>query len=144
MNMAIEMSKMSRCKSKQVAALMVIDGRIISTGVNGTPAGFINCDDIFAKELDELSAPIHRAWSDKYELHAEQNAIVRAAKDGIAIAGAVVYCTLKPCDQCVKLLIAAGISEIYYKHKYDRYNNSENSAADVYLEENGVKICQLV
>lgn len=114
----INLSKQSKCISKQVGALIVRDNRIISTGYNGTIPTTKNCCEI---EHDD-----HHAWSIKNELHAEQNAIIMAAKSGIAIEGCTCYSSLQPCNTCLLMLLQAGIKEIVYLNEYERSNYSDD------------------
>jgi dCMP deaminase len=121
MNIAKEISTASNCISKQVGAVLVKDGRIISTGYNGTPKGYVNCCDyMINKERDT-----HHEWSLKYEIHAEMNAIIFAAREGISILGSTLYCTMEPCSECTKNIIASGIKEIYYSTSYEYSNTPE-------------------
>lgn len=108
----------SKCVSKQVGAVIARDGRIISTGYNGTPSGFKNCNSVFdPKSFDREE---HHTWSKTYEIHAEQNAIAFSAKSDISVDGAEIYCILQPCDDCLKLIKAAGIKKVYYVFEYDK------------------------
>lgn len=116
----LSLSKLSKCVSKQVGALIVKDGRIISTGYNGTISGYKNCCEVFPK--DNFDKQKHHEWSLKYEIHAEQNAIIQAAKNGISINNCVCYTNLQPCNLCLLLLIQSGIKEIVY---LDSYNYSD-------------------
>lgn len=113
-NIAVEVSKASQCVSKQVGAIIVKDNRILSSGYNGTPYGYENCN----KHWEFKDNPEHHEWSHTYEIHAEMNAIIWAARKGICIEGATVYVTLEPCNQCTKNLIGAGVKEIVYLHNY--------------------------
>lgn len=117
-NIAFEIATASQCVSKQVAAVIVLDGRVLSTGYNGTPKGFINCCDYW----DHKHTPEHHSWSLMYEVHAEQNAIAWAAREGIRIKGATLYCTHEPCHDCTKSIIASGISRIVYSIPYKAVN----------------------
>ncbi|MEA1914010.1 MAG: dCMP deaminase family protein [Campylobacterota bacterium] len=135
-NIAKELATASKCVSKHVGAVIVKDGRILSTGYNGTPAGFINCcehwEDQYTKE--------HHEWSKTYEIHAEMNAIIWAAREGISIADATIYVTLEPCSECSKNIIATGIKRIVYETPYE-YNNSE--VISKFLKDNGVSLEQI-
>lgn len=134
--MAKELSTASKCVSKQVGAIIVKDGRILSTGYNGTPAGYINCsthwDDKYTKD--------HHDWSIDYEIHAEMNAIVWAAREGIRIEGSTLYCTLEPCFQCSKNMIQAGIKKMVYRVGYE-YNDTER--LNEFIEKCGVEKIQI-
>ena len=135
MKIATDMAQMSHCAAKKVCCVLVKDGQIISSGINGTPKNFVNCDDLFKKlagvwhildtHVDkELwveceSQDMHNKWSKKYEIHAEQNAIAKAASKGISTEGATAYVTYSPCTPCTKLLIAAGIKRVVIGTIYD-------------------------
>ncbi|MBI5159606.1 AAA family ATPase [Candidatus Micrarchaeota archaeon] len=117
MNIAKEVSKRSNCMKRHVAALIVKDKRIVSTGYNGTPRGTKNCDEggcprcnSFAEsgtKLDECLCS-----------HAEENAIVQAAYHGISIKDSTIYSTFAPCLTCSKMIINAGILEVVYNVDY--------------------------
>ncbi|MBO4595466.1 MAG: dCMP deaminase family protein [Bacteroidales bacterium] len=105
----IQMAKIwatnSRCKRRQVGALLVKDRMIISDGYNGTPSGFENeCEE------DGVTKP--------YVLHAEANAISKVAKSGNSSEGATLYVTASPCMECSKLIIQAGIKRVVYSDDY--------------------------
>lgn len=127
MDVAERTSTESSCISKKVGCVIVKDKRIISMGYNGAPSGYIHCDrhfiwtpgvvdiDITVGELRK----VHHAWSDIHEIHAEMNAVMFAAKNGIPIDGATMYCTLFPCQHCLKNLLQCGIKKIIYRDEYD-------------------------
>jgi len=115
---AFLLGKESKCVSKQVGAIIVKDKRIISTGYNGTPPGFKNCNEIFDK--NNFDREEHHKFSLKYETHAEMNSLMFAAKNDIGVNGADMYTILQPCDDCLKNIIAAGIKKIYYVYSYDK------------------------
>jgi dCMP deaminase len=98
------------CSRKAVGAALVKDKLILATGYNGAPAGLRHCDHSGGGDLVNG----HCARS----THAEQNAIVQAARHGISIEGATLYCTNNPCLNCTKLLINAGIRRIVYEEIY--------------------------
>ncbi len=105
----------SKCVSLKVGAVLVRDGRIISMGYNGTAPGLKNCSDVWSHRCHE-----HTEWSNKYEIHAEQNALLFAARNGISTQGSTVYTTIEPCHQCLKLMIAAGVIRVVYLDGYYR------------------------
>ena len=137
LNIAKELSFASKCVSKQVGAVIVKDGRILSTGYNGTPAGYQNCSDFW----DGKYTKDHHDWSKTYESHAEMNAIIWAARKGISIEGGTIYVTLEPCSECSKNLIASGIKRIVYEKSYEHTNSQIISK---FLEDNGVVIEQIL
>jgi dCMP deaminase len=106
LKMALEWAKLSHCKRKQVGALIVKNGMIISDGYNGCPSGFENnCED----ENGETK------W---YVLHAEANAILKVAKSTQNCKGATLYLSMSPCKECSKLILQAGISRVVYLNEY--------------------------
>lgn len=133
---AAEIATASKCVSKQVGAVIVKDGRILSTGYNGTPAGYINCREYWK---DEYTSG-HHEWSKTFEIHAEMNAIIWAARKGISIEGATIYVTLEPCSECSKNIVATGIKRIVYQRAYE-HNHSE--IISKFIKDNGVSIEQL-
>ena len=136
LNIAKELSFASKCVSKQVGAVIVKDGRILSTGYNGTPAGYINCSEHWKDEYTKD----HHDWSKTYEIHAEMNAIIWAARKGISIEGATIYVTLEPCSECSKNLIASGIRRIVYEKAYEHTNSEVISK---FIKDNNVQIEQI-
>lgn len=106
----------SNCSRRHVAAVVVRDHRIISTGYNGTPRGIRNCHDGGCPRCNS-DAPSGTGLSECLCSHAEENSIVQAAYHGICVKDATLYTTFSPCLQCAKMIINAGIKEvIYHKH----------------------------
>ena len=125
LRMAQTWSELSHCSRKQVGAIIVKDGMIISDGYNGTPSGFDNCCENNAGETH---------W---YVLHAEANAILKVAKSTHNCQGATLYLTLSPCKDCSKLVLQAGISRVVYINEY-----KDKSGVD-FLREAGIEIEQI-
>ncbi len=98
------------CSRRAVGAVIVKDKRILSTGYNGAPVGMRHCNH--ADGGDMLNGHCARST------HAEQNAIVQAARYGISIAGGTMYCTDHPCLTCAKLAINAGLVRVVYEDAY--------------------------
>lgn len=107
----------STCLRRAVGAILVHDKRIIASGYNGGPSGLAHCLDIGCLR-EKLGIPSGQQHELCRGIHAEQNAIIQAARYGVAIDGAVLYCTTQPCTQCTKMLINAGIVEIVYAEGY--------------------------
>jgi dCMP deaminase len=111
----------------KVGAIIVKDDRIISHGYNGSAPGAVNCCDHFkdpiygpdGKLIPELRE-VHHKWSREHEIHAEANAITWAARRGLSTEGADMYVTLSPCEDCCKLIKAAGIKTVYFLDEYDK------------------------
>ena len=135
-NIAKEIASASKCVSKQVGAVIVKNGRILSTGYNGTPPGYTNCSEHWQGKYTKE----HHEWSKTYEIHAEMNAIIWAAREGISIDGATIYVTLEPCSDCSKNLIASGIKRIVYDKSYEHTNSD---VVTKFIQDNNVRIEKL-
>jgi len=107
----------STCLRRRVGAVMVKEKQILSTGYNGSPSGLLHCDEIGCLR-QILNVPSGERTEICRAVHAEQNAIVQAAKHGVAITGADLYTTLQPCVLCTKLLINVGIKRVVYLEAY--------------------------
>lgn len=98
-------AKRSSCLKKQVGCVIVKDKRIIATGYNGVLPGLPP-----SSGLDDDG--------NTHTVHAELNAIAFAAKEGIALKGSTIYCTLSPCEKCAEAIIQAGIINVVYDEEY--------------------------
>jgi dCMP deaminase len=104
--------------NRKIGAIIVKNKRIITTGYNGAPSGHISClekGECLSKKANIPSGTQHELC---YAIHAEQNAIIQAAKLGISIDGATIYCTHQPCVICSKMIINSGIQRVVYKNHY--------------------------
>jgi dCMP deaminase len=110
MNIARAVASRSTCSRRSVGAIVVKDKRILATGYNGAPAGLRHCEHSDGGDLRDG----HCARS----THAEQNAIVQAAKYGTPIDGSTMYCTAQPCLTCAKLLVNAGVHRVVFEGAY--------------------------
>jgi len=119
-NLAFEIASWSSCyqDNRKVGAVIVRDKRILTTGYNGAPAGLESCVDKGECMRRVLNIPSGTKHELCYAIHAEQNAVIQAAKMGVSIDGATLYCTHQPCAICSKILINAGIKKIIYKEPY--------------------------
>ena len=117
MDIAQMVAARSNCSRRQVAAVLVRDCRIISTGYNGTPRGVRNCSDGGCPRCNS-DTPSGHGLHECLCSHAEENSIVQAAYHGIAVKGATLYPTFSPCLQCAKMIINAGIVEVVYHQRY--------------------------
>lgn len=109
MNIAIEISSMSYANRLKVGAILVKNNSIISYGYNGMPSGFENIC-----EIDNVTKP--------EVLHAESNAVMKVCKSTQSSEDAVLYVTHSPCFECAKLIIQAGIKNVYYRNVYRNIN----------------------
>jgi dCMP deaminase len=107
----------STCTRRHVGAVIVRDRRILATGYNGTPQGIRHCDEVgcLREQMGIASGSNHELCRG---IHAEQNAVIQAAKYGTPIEGSMLYTSHQPCILCAKILINAGIREIVYRFPY--------------------------
>lgn len=123
MEIAKVVAKRSNCMKRQVAAILVKEGRIIATGYNGTPRKTKNCNEGGCPRCNS-NTPSGKNLADCFCSHAEENAIVQSSYHGIAIKDSTIYTTFSPCLICTKMIINAGIKEVIYN---DDYPLSEDS-----------------
>ena len=109
MNIAREVATRSTCDRKHVGAVIVREKTILSTGYNGSIKGLPHCDEVGCEMVDGHCVRT---------THAEANAIVQAAKNGIQVNQSEIYVTASPCYDCFKLIANAGINVIYYDEFY--------------------------
>ena len=109
MNIAREVATRSTCDRKHVGAVIVRDKTILSTGYNGSVRGMAHCDD-----AGHMMEDGHCVAT----IHAESNAVIQAARNGVRLEGAEIYVTASPCWSCFKMLANAGIKTIYYGEFY--------------------------
>lgn len=117
MKLANEVSTRTTCLRRAVGAIIVKDRRILATGYNGVPTGLRHCN-VTGCLREQLGVPSGQRHEICRGLHAEQNALLQAARYGINISGASIYITTQPCVVCAKMLTNAGISEIVYQNPY--------------------------
>ena len=124
----------SSCLRRQVGALLVKDRNILATGYNGVPTGITHCEAAGCLR-ERLNVPSGERHELCRGLHAEQNAIIQAAKHGTNIDGATLYCTTMPCIICTKMIINAGITKVIYGAGY------ADELAREMIAESGITIC---
>ena len=117
MNIAKVVATRSNCMKRKVAAIIVQDRRVISTGYNGTPRGAKNCNEGGCPRCNGLAAS-GTALDECLCSHGEENAITQAAYYGIRLKGATLYSTFAPCLLCTKMIINSGIAEVVYNQEY--------------------------
>ena len=122
-------------QDRKIGAVIVKDKRILTTGYNGAPAGVKTCverGECLRKKLNIASGTRHEIC---YAIHAEQNAIIQAAKLGLSIEGATLYCTHQPCIICAKMIVNSGIVRIVYEKGYpDEFSREIIAESGVLLE----------
>ncbi len=137
MNIAQGVALRSNCLKRKVAAVIIKDKRIVSTGYNGTPRGVANCNEGGCPRCNSFGKS-GSGLEDCFCSHAEENAITQAAYHGVSIKDALLYTTFSPCLLCTKMIINSGISEVVFNHSYPMSGTSVKL-----LEEAKVKIRQL-
>lgn len=138
MKMAYLIADWSSCyrKGRSIGAVTVKDKRIMTTGYNGAPAGVKTCRERGECMRDTLNIPSGTRAELCYAIHAEQNAIIQAAKLGISIDGATMYCTHQPCSVCAKMIVNVGIKRVVYEQGYpDAFSLEFFQEAGVQLEQ---------
>lgn len=130
-------ARRSTCLRRRVGAALVKDRNILATGYNGTPTAITHCSEVGCLR-DRLNVPSGERHELCRGLHAEQNAIIQAAKHGVNVNGATLYCTNSPCIICTKMLINSGVVKIVYLDGYP------DELADEMLAEAGISVEQFV
>ena len=118
MEMAQLVSGWASCRRRKVGAVIVKDKRVMTTGYNGAPAGIQTCVERGECPRERMGIPSGQRHELCYAVHAEQNAIIQAAKLGISINGATLYCTHQPCILCAKMIVNSGITRVVYGEGY--------------------------
>ena len=120
MGMAKLVSTWSSCYkvNRKVCAVIVKDKRILTTGYNGAGSGISSCVDRGYCLREQMNIPSGTRHEICYAVHAEQNAIIQAAKLGVSVQGATLYCTHQPCSICAKMIINSGITRVVFDEGY--------------------------
>jgi dCMP deaminase len=135
MDIAELVASRSTCLRRKVGAVIVKEKRILTTGYNGAPSGAAHCLDIGCLR-EQRNIPSGERHELCRALHAEQNAIIQAAKHGINISGSTLYCTNSPCAICAKMVLSSEIGTIYYARGYP-----DDFAREMF-EETGITLIQ--
>lgn len=139
MDLASNLAKRSHCVKAHVGAVLTKDTRIISIGYNGPPPGTHNCDE----EWPETGCPRDSRNSCSLALHAEENAILYAVKNGAGLEGSTLYITLSPCLPCARLIFSSGIKKVFFKNSYAEYKGLLNDEGVDFLNRFGVETLKL-
>ena len=137
LSLAVEVGKWTSCirDNRKVGAIIVKNGRIIATGYNGAPSNITNCIERGYCLRNSLDINHGEQQQICYSVHAEQNAILQAAKFGISVDNSTLYCTHSPCSICAKMIINSGIKRIVYLNDYpDDFAKQLLSEANIILE----------
>ena len=120
MEMAHVIASWASCyqENRKIGAVIVKNKRIMTTGYNGAPAGVKTCVERGECLRRKMNIPSGQRQELCYAVHAEQNAIIQAAKLGVSIDGATLYCTHQPCVMCAKMIVNSGIVRVVYQEGY--------------------------
>jgi len=125
----------SSCLRRKVGAVVVKDKRILTTGYNGAASGINSCVERNECLRNKLGIESGTRQEICYAIHAEQNAIVQAAKMGVSLDGATIYITHQPCSMCARMIINSGIKRIVYAEGYpDEFSLELLESANIELE----------
>lgn len=124
------------CIRRQVGAVIVRDRQVLTTGYNGAPRGMAHASEVGCLR-EKMGVPSGQRHEICRGLHAEQNAIIQAAYQGISIRNADLYCTTAPCSICMKMIINAGIRRVYFTEDY------QDSLSRGFAEDAGIELVHL-
>lgn len=136
MDLAVNLAQRSHCVKMKVGAVLTKETRIVSLGYNGPPAGTHNCDVEWPVE----GCPRESKGGCSLALHAEQNAIIYAAKNNVVLEGSTLYITLSPCLACARIIFASGIKQVVYLNSYGEYKGTGIEEGLDFLKRFGVEV----
>lgn len=129
MDIAFMVGQRATCDRRRVGAVISRESRVVSTGYNGPPSGMTHCN--------HKALGVGGSAGCSQAVHAEANAIIFAARHGIATEGCALYTTCEPCLECAKLIINAGIQQVIYTFPYRAHEGLE------LLRAAGLRVIQL-
>jgi len=118
LGIAREVAKRATCNRGKNGCVVVRDKRILTTGYVGSPSGLPHCDDVGHMLRDVIHPDGSISKHCVRTIHAEQNAICQAARFGISLEGATLYCKMEPCFTCAKLIVNVGIKRVVCEKRY--------------------------
>lgn len=127
-------AKRATCDRGRSGCVIARDRQILVTGYVGSPKGLPHCDEVGHQMKTMRHEDGHESQHCIRTAHAEQNAIVQAAKLGIAIDGGTVYCKMTPCAVCAKMIINAGIKRVVCEKRYHAGGESEEMFRQIGME----------
>lgn len=120
----VAVSKRASCDRGRSGCVIVKENQILATGYVGPAAGMAHCDDVGHLIRERINSDGSTSKHCVRTIHAEQNAICQAAKHGIPLKNATLYCTMEPCDVCAKMIVNAGIKVVKCQKRYHRGQES--------------------
>ena len=136
MDLAGNLAERSHCVKIKVGAVLTKDTRIVSLGYNGPPAGTNNCDE----EWPDKGCPRDSKGGCSLAVHAEQNALIYAAKNNVPLENCSIYVTLAPCLNCARIIYASGIKKVIYLNSYAEYKGLPTDEGVDFLKQFGIEV----
>lgn len=125
MEIAQTVSKRASCDRGRSGCVIVKNKQILVTGYVGAPRGMPNCDEVGHLMKTVTHEDGHQSQHCMRTAHAEQNAIVQAARVGVSIEGGTLYCKMTPCAACAKMIVNAGIVKVMCEKRYHAGQETE-------------------
>lgn len=136
MELAQKLAGRSHCVKIKVGAVLTQHSRIISLGYNGPPAGTHNCDE----EWPDQGCARDRKGGCSLAIHAEENAILYAARNNATIEGSTIYVTLSPCLACARVIFTMGVKKVVYLNSYAEYKGIDVDEGVEFLRRFNVEV----
>ena len=145
MGIATAVQARANCIGRKVGAVIVVQDRIVSTGYNGTPDAMKNCIDGGCPRCKQRGTqfPSSTGYDICYCVHAEQNAILSAARHGIAVSEATMYSTLEPCIGCLKEIRQIKSTRVVFKEPFEYQDPQYQTAYEALKNTVGISLSQL-
>lgn len=134
MEIARAVASRATCDRGRSGSVIARDKQILVTGYVGSPKGLPHCDEVGHQMKTTTHEDGHQSQHCVRTTHAEQNAIVQAAKLGVAIDGGTLYCKMTPCSVCAKMIINAGLTRVVCEKRYHAGGESEEMFRQVDIE----------
>ncbi|MBI5728916.1 MAG: cytidine/deoxycytidylate deaminase family protein [Candidatus Magasanikbacteria bacterium] len=134
MKIAHAVASRSSCDRGRVGCVFARDKQILVTGYAGAPRGMPDCDTIGHQMKTVTHEDGHTSQHCMRTAHAEQNAIVQAARVGVSIEGATCYCKMTPCAACAKMMVNAGIKRVVCEKQYHAAADTEAMFKELGIE----------
>lgn len=118
MKVADTVAERGTCDRGKSGSVIVFDKRILCTGYVGSAPGQPHCDDVGHLMQEVIDETGKKTMHCVRTIHAEENAILQAAKNGVSLDGATVYCKMTPCFRCARMIVSVGIKRVVAKKRY--------------------------
>lgn len=112
------------CDRGKSGSIIVVDKRIVATGYVGSPPGQPHCDEVGHMMREVIDETGKKSMHCVRTIHAEENAILQAAKYGVPLVGGTIYCKMTPCFNCTKMIVSIGIKRVVAKKRYHAEGSS--------------------